>query len=177
MDKVNRKLSRSLDEKIKNIRSKKRPRAEELHLTDMLRRAVETIAAEKVQLATKSYDIIDQNIKIVDNEILLLEKALIESGEMVVVDETVGNVVSASDKGSYKKKKHEKKIDQLLAMDSNVDPNEPVYCICNRIAFGDMIACDNEECPIEWFHYTCVNLTRKPRNSWICPTCSSRRKK
>ncbi|KAJ1418466.1 plan Homeodomain finger of tumor Supressor Ing4 [Ochromonadaceae sp. CCMP2298] len=62
-------------------------------------------------------------------------------------------------------------------MDPNIDPNEPVYCVCNRIAFGDMIACDNEECPIEWFHYTCVNLTRKPRNSWICPTCSYRKKK
>lgn len=25
-----------------------------------------------------------------------------------------------------------------------------------------MIACDNEECSVEWFHYACVNLTKKP---------------
>eukprot|EP01039_Chlorochromonas_danica_P009121 gene9123-10070_t len=54
---------------------------------------------------------------------------------------------------------------------------EPLYCTCKRIAFGDMIACDNEHCPIEWFHYSCVNLTRKPRNSWICPICSNKKKK
>ena len=23
------------------------------------------------------------------------------------------------------------------------DPNEPRYCICNRLSFGNMIACDN----------------------------------
>ena len=25
-----------------------------------------------------------------------------------------------------------------------VDPNEPKYCICNRVSFGEMIACENE---------------------------------
>jgi len=24
-----------------------------------------------------------------------------------------------------------------------VDPNEPLYCICQQISFGEMIACDN----------------------------------
>jgi hypothetical protein len=27
----------------------------------------------------------------------------------------------------------------------DVDPNEPTYCTCNRVSFGEMIACDNEE--------------------------------
>ena len=27
--------------------------------------------------------------------------------------------------------------------DLPVDPNEPVYCTCKRVAFGDMIGCDN----------------------------------
>ena len=26
-----------------------------------------------------------------------------------------------------------------------VDPNEPRYCICNQISYGDMVACDNED--------------------------------
>lgn len=24
------------------------------------------------------------------------------------------------------------------------DPNEPRYCVCNEVAFGDMVACDNK---------------------------------
>lgn len=24
------------------------------------------------------------------------------------------------------------------------DPNEPRYCICNQVSFGDMVACDND---------------------------------
>ena len=25
------------------------------------------------------------------------------------------------------------------------DPNEPKYCICNQVSYGDMIGCDNED--------------------------------
>eukprot|EP01034_Spumella_vulgaris_P023970 gene23970-30256_t len=55
--------------------------------------------------------------------------------------------------------------------DSN-DPNE-VFCTCRRVSFGDMVACDNEKCAIEWFHYGCVNLQKKPRNAWLCPDCTA----
>jgi hypothetical protein len=37
-----------------------------------------------------------------------------------------------------------------------VDPNEPTYCSCQRVSFGDMVACESDACPIEWFHYECV---------------------
>ena len=40
-----------------------------------------------------------------------------------------------------------------------VDPNEPKYCICNRVSFGEMIACENEGCAVEWFHFACVGLS------------------
>lgn len=45
-----------------------------------------------------------------------------------------------------------------------------VYCFCRDISYGPMIACDNEACPIEWFHYMCVGLTKAPRSSekWFC---------
>ncbi len=29
--------------------------------------------------------------------------------------------------------------------DMPIDPNEPTYCICNRVSFGEMIACDSSE--------------------------------
>ena len=39
---------------------------------------------------------------------------------------------------------------------------EPTYCFCNNVSYGDMIACDNENCPFEWFHFPCVGVTEKP---------------
>lgn len=52
-----------------------------------------------------------------------------------------------------------------------VDPDEPVYCVCQRISFGEMIGCDNDDCQIEWFHFECVGLTSKPKGKWYCPRC------
>ncbi|XP_078437485.1 PHD finger protein-like protein [Wolffia australiana] len=67
------------------------------------------------------------------------------------------------------------KKNALTAMDvDQSDPNEPTYCICHQVSFGDMIACDNENCEGgEWFHYTCVGLTPETRfkGKWFCPTC------
>lgn len=34
-----------------------------------------------------------------------------------------------------------------------------------------MILCDNDLCPIEWFHFVCVSLTTKPKGKWFCPKC------
>lgn len=27
----------------------------------------------------------------------------------------------------------------------SVDPNEPVYCYCQGVSYGEMVACDNAE--------------------------------
>ena len=61
-----------------------------------------------------------------------------------------------------------------LRADLAVDPNEPTYCICNRVSFGDMIACENESCPVEWFHFECVGLPAgaPPPDKWYCSSCS-----
>lgn len=54
---------------------------------------------------------------------------------------------------------------------ATVDPSEPVYCYCRNVSFGEMVGCDNEECPYEWFHFHCVRLTEQPSGDWTCPTC------
>lgn len=46
------------------------------------------------------------------------------------------------------------------------------YCMCQSVSYGDMVACDNEECPFEWFHWTCVGLKSEPVGTWICPVCT-----
>ncbi|AFR96550.2 PHD-finger protein [Cryptococcus neoformans C23] len=51
------------------------------------------------------------------------------------------------------------------------DPNEPRYCYCNRVSFGEMIGCDNDECPLEWFHLQCIGLENPPTGKWLCDLC------
>ncbi|KAK2935562.1 hypothetical protein FoTM2_003505 [Fusarium oxysporum f. sp. vasinfectum] len=73
-----------------------------------------------------------------------------------------------------------------------IDPDEPKYCLCNRVSFGTMIACENadyvsdstasntylssstarkkqtdikltnQQCKQEWFHLECVGLEEVP---------------
>lgn len=62
-------------------------------------------------------------------------------------------------------------------LDMPVDPNEPTYCLCHQVSYGEMIGCDNPDCPIEWFHFACVGLTTKPKGKWFCPKCIADRKK
>ncbi|XP_075013896.1 inhibitor of growth protein 5 isoform X6 [Calonectris borealis] len=66
-------------------------------------------------------------------------------------------------------------------LDMPVDPNEPTYCLCHQVSYGEMIGCDNPDCPIEWFHFACVDLTTKPKGKWetmgissAAPRCAAR---
>lgn len=73
-----------------------------------------------------------------------------------------------------------------------IDPNEPRYCVCNRVSFGTMIQCENadvsiispssksdgdvnfgQSCKQEWFHLECVDLEAIPARTtkWFCPDC------
>lgn len=60
---------------------------------------------------------------------------------------------------------------QPIGFDMPLDPNEPKYCICRGVSYGEMIACDNKECHIEWFHYPCVGLRAAPKGKWYCGQC------
>ncbi|OQR86876.1 hypothetical protein ACHHYP_20438 [Achlya hypogyna] len=55
--------------------------------------------------------------------------------------------------------------------DLPIDPNEPLYCHCRRVSYGQMIGCDNEDCKFEWFHFDCVGLTEQPAGAWYCKDC------
>lgn len=57
------------------------------------------------------------------------------------------------------------------------DPNEPRYCLCNQVSYGEMVGCDNNDCPIEWFHYGCVGLAQAPKGKWYCPQCTAAMKR
>ncbi|KAJ3817823.1 hypothetical protein EV361DRAFT_510916 [Lentinula raphanica] len=51
--------------------------------------------------------------------------------------------------------------------------DDKLYCFCQTSSYGDMIACDNEgNCPYEWFHLSCVGLTKPLPDKWYCSACS-----
>ncbi|KAI9104552.1 inhibitor of growth protein 4-like protein [Phlyctochytrium arcticum] len=85
---------------------------------------------------------------------------------------SAANTKKISQTSNKKDKKTEIRTkDKPNVLDLPIDPNEPTYCICHQVSFGDMIECDNEDCPIEWFHYSCVGLTAPPKGKWFCPEC------
>jgi hypothetical protein len=54
------------------------------------------------------------------------------------------------------------------------DPNEPLYCLCRNVFFGEMVGCDDPDCEVEWFHFGCVGLLEAPEQ-WFCPDCTEKR--
>lgn len=54
-----------------------------------------------------------------------------------------------------------------------VQSTERLYCHC-RCPYdevSEMIACDNTNCRVEWFHFDCVGITVAPKGNWYCPDC------
>lgn len=158
------------------------------------------ISEEKMKRAQQIYDLVDQHIRTLDKDlksfgaevnkdrvrlgIAATSKHDTKSSTRMASGKrgsTVGRrkkgqlepavplpaVVPVEDDGS---KSPEKLYQEALAV---ADANEPKYCFCNRISFGEMIACDNMECPIEWFHFSCVGLTpeNRPKGPWYCKDC------
>ncbi|KAF2467713.1 uncharacterized protein BDR25DRAFT_374557, partial [Lindgomyces ingoldianus] len=63
--------------------------------------------------------------------------------------------------------------------DSDPD-DEPRYCLCNNVSYGNMIACGNSSCEKEWFHLGCVGITSQEiptgNGKWYCPICREKQK-
>lgn len=58
--------------------------------------------------------------------------------------------------------------ESLHEVDDEDEEGEPRYCYCNEVSFGEMVACDNDACPREWFHLSCVGLTKPPGKNGEC---------
>jgi hypothetical protein len=63
-------------------------------------------------------------------------------------------------------------VDEVAA-----DEDSQVYCFCQQVSFGEMVACDNENCEREWFHLPCVKLTSPPQGKWFCDECLAKMKR
>ena len=59
---------------------------------------------------------------------------------------------------------------------NKVHDNNKLYCICKRPNFPPKIACDGHNCHIEWFNYSCVKISRAPREKLYCNNCLGKEK-
>lgn len=77
-----------------------------------------------------------------------------------------------ANKPKTKKRKTTKKQSNIQIAQETIDetilddPDETTYCICQQISYGEMVCCENDACPIEWFHFSCVDLVSKPKGRW-----------
>ncbi|CAD6206641.1 unnamed protein product [Miscanthus lutarioriparius] len=132
------------------------------------------LCTEKVLLARQAYDLIESHIKRLDEDLGQFAEDLKHEGKIPSDEPTVlplVQVVSRDEKRRFgfstpqaSKKFREREWDRERGMDfdlmpppgsskkagtsmdvdQTIDPNEPTYCICHQISYGDMIACDNE---------------------------------
>jgi inhibitor of growth protein 4 len=140
------------------------------------RRLAEAIIDRKSRIAVGAYDLIDRCIRLVDEELNAIDEALATTARHSTGDTSTSSSAAAS--SAALKEGSAANISDPTAADNDAKrvSNEPVYCLCRRVAFGEMIACDNEDCLIEWFHFPCVGLTKHPKKLWFCRDCSKKMK-
>ncbi|KAH8118399.1 hypothetical protein DFH11DRAFT_1686570 [Phellopilus nigrolimitatus] len=52
------------------------------------------------------------------------------------------------------------------------DPEDKeLYCYCQKMSYGEMIGCDNDNCAHQWFHLGCVGLKAPLPEHWYCDEC------
>jgi len=184
------------DEYLRKVRdlSPTKRKAEMEKIQHMFKKAKE-LSDEKVNIAVATYEMIDKHIRKLDSDLAKFESEMKDKGRMSQTEseeEEVVNKKKMKDKKKKgvkeednKKKKKAKKVENLTTplisyvgsgvpqevLDMPVDPNEPTYCTCQQVSYGEMIGCDNQDCPIEWFHFGCMDLTHKPKGKWYCPKC------
>jgi len=162
------------------LKNSKRPRdneEEEQNIKSSLKSCIE-LSDEKVALAVQTYELVDKHIRRLDTDLKKFEAELEQQGGLTLKDLKAQQEKKPADNGKARKKTDTPDARVLnVDIDMPIDPNEPTYCICNRVSFGEMVGCDNAECKVEWFHFECVGLTHPPKGKWFCPDCTALRKK
>lgn len=66
-------------------------------------------------------------------------------------------------------------VESSKIVKQNEEPSnaEILYCYCRKPydEVSSMIACDRQNCAVEWYHFDCVGVTFTPEGNWYCPDC------
>lgn len=106
----------------------------------------------------------------VTNKTTTLNKSVEINANVGSKSSTKKNIKNTTSKKKPQPPKNKKVVSESESSDSDTGA-QPTYCICEEISYGDMVGCDNDLCPIEWFHFGCVSISRKPKGKWYCPRC------
>ncbi|KAG4909727.1 hypothetical protein JHK87_055843 [Glycine soja] len=148
------------------------------------------VADEKVALAVQAYDLVDTNIQQLDQYLKKFDEEIRRERENAAITGVPasgpeGNTKSGrgneSGFGGWRVTRQTTMVTEAQAtsnptgmdLELPVDPNEPTYCFCNQVSYGAMVACDNPNCKIEWFHFGCVGLKEQPKGKWYCSNCAA----
>lgn len=126
----------------------------------------------------------------------ILNNKYVQNGEILSGDELLSDSDTEEPEDSDRKKKTTKKNDtkkkettpasgnmnalkqhiltksnSQLPLETGEDDDDQLYCFCQTVSFGEMVACDNNNCKYQWFHYNCVGLNEPPKGLWYCPDC------
>ncbi|RJE25851.1 hypothetical protein PHISCL_01827 [Aspergillus sclerotialis] len=99
----------------------------------------------------------------------VLKKSPSAAGGEEDEDDSMLSSADGSDSDNVSESRREEDMDDYEEDEGNEDTK--VYCTCRTVSHGDMVACDNDNCPYEWFHWKCVGLTREPVGTWYCDEC------
>lgn len=199
VEKLVREIELRVVAQVKNLRKfTKDQRLKYYKETQAMYKDVDKLGEKKVKLAQKMYDTIDTHIKEMDQQISEFHEIQrrkykaehgVNAGPSTATDAQRKRASAAVMKTDRKKKPMDGKATEnapfidsfkpsaLTSVDMPVDPNEPTYCICHQVSFGQMVACDGPDCKNEWFHFQCVGLTSSPVGKWYCDQCKESRKK
>lgn len=64
-----------------------------------------------------------------------------------------------------------------ITKEENTFSQEPLYCYCQNVSYGEMVGCDGEDCKLEWFHLPCLKLAEPPKGKWYCKDCAAKLKR
>lgn len=134
-------------------------------------------------MAQQIYDDVDAKIRRLDMDLAAFDADLAREREAAGLPDPSAAFAAAAAAKSGASGGARRKADGTVARSGGraappafVDPAEPLYCYCQRVSFGAMIACDNPDCPVEWFHYECAGLAETPKGRWFCRHCEAANK-
>ncbi|KAL7028486.1 hypothetical protein ACKWTF_005860 [Chironomus riparius] len=126
---------------------------------------------EKTTKRVRKTRIDNLDVDLTDDSLLPPAKT-IEKSQQATGNATKRASSTNATKKAKKRKPTKKQLAQSAqeAMDEVIQEegitDETTYCICQQISYGEMIFCENDGCKIEWFHFSCVDLTAKPKGRW-----------
>jgi hypothetical protein len=104
------------------------------------------ISDEKVALAEQTYELVDGHVRRLDETLQQFEAELRQTDPSRLADLKLAAVqadpFAAAGIGQGSRKRGAR---DLQYSDMPIDDNEPRYCTCRQVSFGEMVACDNDD--------------------------------